>query len=159
MSLTGGTRTSAAGNAGDANGNYSFRGSIDAGLGNLVANVTTNATATTATISAATVSLQEPVVFTVAQGTTPTGVDLSIASLIKSFNTTTNSLTKAGNGLMALTGADLADVTLMMADYNLTAVAVTDAASNLVGAISVDDLLEALVPEDWRNRVEASSGV
>ena len=56
-------------------------------------------------------------------------------------------------------GADLADVTLMMADYNLTALAVTDNATNLVGAISVDDLLEALVPEDWRNRVEASSGV
>ena len=57
------------------------------------------------------------------------------------------------------TGADLADVTLMMADYNLTALAVTDAAGNLLGAISVDDLMEALVPEQWRNRVEASSGV
>ena len=56
-------------------------------------------------------------------------------------------------------GADLADVTLMMADYNLTALAVTDGASILIGAISVDDLMEALVPESWRNRVEASSGV
>jgi sporulation protein YlmC with PRC-barrel domain len=55
--------------------------------------------------------------------------------------------------------ADFADVTLMMADYNLTALAVTDRSGNLIGAISVDDLLEALVPEDWRNRVEASSGV
>src|ERR1700682_4879358 len=57
------------------------------------------------------------------------------------------------------TGADLADVTLMMADYNLTALGVTDAAGFLLGAISVDDLMEALVPEDWRARVEASSGV
>src|SRR5579864_1259062 len=56
-------------------------------------------------------------------------------------------------------GADLADVTLMMADYNLTALAVTDTTGSLIGAISVDDLLEALVPEDWRARVEASSGV
>jgi CBS domain-containing protein len=56
-------------------------------------------------------------------------------------------------------GADLADVSLMMADYNLTALAVTDTISNLVGAISVDDVLEALVPENWRSRVEASSGV
>jgi sporulation protein YlmC with PRC-barrel domain len=55
--------------------------------------------------------------------------------------------------------ADFADVTLMMADYNLTALAVTDRSGNLIGAISVDDLLEALVPEDWRNRAEASSGV
>ena len=56
-------------------------------------------------------------------------------------------------------GADFADVTLMMADYNLTSLAVTDNTGNLIGAVSVDDLLEALVPEDWRNRVEASSGV
>jgi sporulation protein YlmC with PRC-barrel domain len=55
--------------------------------------------------------------------------------------------------------ADFADVTLMMADYNLTALAVTDRSGNLIGAISVDDLLEALVPEDWRTRAEASSGV
>jgi CBS domain-containing protein/sporulation protein YlmC with PRC-barrel domain len=55
--------------------------------------------------------------------------------------------------------ADFADVTLLMADYNLTALAVTDAAGNLIGAISSDDVIEALVPEDWRNRVEASSGV
>lgn len=55
--------------------------------------------------------------------------------------------------------ADLADVTLMMADFNLTALAVTDSTGSLIGAISVDDLMEALVPEDWRNRVEASSGV
>ncbi|MEA2655162.1 MAG: hypothetical protein QOI23_527 [Chloroflexota bacterium] len=56
-------------------------------------------------------------------------------------------------------GADLTDVSMMMADYNLTALAVTDTTSVLVGAISVDDVLEALVPENWRNRVEASSGV
>ncbi|GAC1509109.1 MAG: CBS domain-containing protein [Candidatus Dormibacteraceae bacterium] len=55
--------------------------------------------------------------------------------------------------------ADFADVTLMMADYNLTALAVTERTGILIGAISVDDLLEALVPEGWRNRVEASSGV
>jgi len=57
------------------------------------------------------------------------------------------------------TGADFTDVTLMMADYNLTALGVTDGTGSLIGAISVDDLMEALVPEDWRNRVEASSGV
>jgi Mg/Co/Ni transporter MgtE len=55
--------------------------------------------------------------------------------------------------------ADFADVALMMADYNLTALAVVDAAGNLIGAISSDDVIESLVPEDWRNRVEASTGV
>jgi Mg/Co/Ni transporter MgtE len=56
-------------------------------------------------------------------------------------------------------GADFVDVVLMMADYNLTALGVVDGSRNLIGAISVDDLMEALVPEEWRNRVEASTGV
>ena len=56
-------------------------------------------------------------------------------------------------------GADLTDVALTMADYNLTAIAVTDAPGNLIGAISVDDLIKSLVPEDWRARAEASSGL
>jgi Mg/Co/Ni transporter MgtE len=55
--------------------------------------------------------------------------------------------------------ADITDVTLTMADYNLSALAVTDAADNLIGAISSDDVIEALVPEEWRARIEASSGV
>ena len=46
-----------------------------------------------------------------------------------------------------------------MADYNLTSLAVTDSAENLIGAISSDDVIEALVPEEWRARVEASTGV
>ena len=55
--------------------------------------------------------------------------------------------------------ADFADVALMMADYNLTALAVIDAAGNLIGAISSDDVIEPLIPEDWRDRAEASTGV
>jgi CBS domain-containing protein len=54
--------------------------------------------------------------------------------------------------------ADLPDVALLMTDFNLTAVAVTDSTDKLVGAISVDDLLEAMVPEEWRRRAEAGSG-
>jgi CBS domain-containing protein/sporulation protein YlmC with PRC-barrel domain len=54
--------------------------------------------------------------------------------------------------------ADVADVALLMTDFNLAAVAVTDEDGKLVGAISVDDLLETLVPTEWRRRAEASSG-
>ena len=55
--------------------------------------------------------------------------------------------------------ADFADVALMMADYNLTALAVVDAAGNLIGAVSSDDVIEQLIPDDWRQRAEASTGV
>ncbi len=57
------------------------------------------------------------------------------------------------------TGADVTDVTLTMADYNLIALAVTDAAGNLLGAVTADDVIEAIVPEEWRARLEASTGV
>src|SRR5437762_4055822 len=55
--------------------------------------------------------------------------------------------------------ADFADVALTMADYNLTALGVVDAAGNLIGAISFDDAIEPLIPEQWRDRAEASTGV
>jgi CBS domain-containing protein len=53
---------------------------------------------------------------------------------------------------------DLPEIALLMADYNLTVVPVIDRDGRLVGAISVDDLLEAILPDDWRRRAEASQG-
>jgi Mg/Co/Ni transporter MgtE len=53
---------------------------------------------------------------------------------------------------------DIEDVTVLMADYNLSALAVTDDADMLIGAISVDDLLEALLPQEWRRRADVSGG-
>jgi len=84
---------------------------------------------------------------------------LGVVDLLRSDPTTKVEDEGALVGLRVTAGADLTDVSMMMADYNLTALAVTDTTSTLVGAISVDDVLEALVPENWRNRVEASSGV
>jgi CBS domain-containing protein len=55
------------------------------------------------------------------------------------------------------TDADLPDIALHMTDFNLFAVGVTDDNDRLIGAISVDDLLDNIVPEEWRRRAEASS--
>lgn len=44
------------------------------------------------------------------------------------------------------------DVAVRLAAYNLTAVAVCDAAGRLVGAVTVDDIVERLLPVDWRER-------
>ncbi|GAC1328346.1 MAG: hypothetical protein NVS2B16_12750 [Chloroflexota bacterium] len=54
--------------------------------------------------------------------------------------------------------ADFTDVALLMADYNLTAAPVVDEENRLVGVISVDDVLESLIPEDWRRRAEGRTG-
>jgi Mg/Co/Ni transporter MgtE len=48
--------------------------------------------------------------------------------------------------------ADVVDVALLMADYNLMTVPVVDPENHLVGVITVDDILEATIPDDWRRR-------
>ena len=47
---------------------------------------------------------------------------------------------------------DVVDVTLLMADYNLMTVPVVDVDDQLLGVITVDDVLEATIPDDWRRR-------
>ena len=44
----------------------------------------------------------------------------------------------------------LGKVTRLLATYNLTALPVTDSERRLLGAVSADDVLDHLLPEDWR---------
>ncbi len=46
---------------------------------------------------------------------------------------------------------NLADVTRYLAAYNLVAAAVVDDNDRLIGAVSIDDVLDHLLPEDWRD--------
>ena len=47
---------------------------------------------------------------------------------------------------------DLPDVACLMTDFNLIALPVVDAEERPIGMIAVDDVLELLVPEEWRRR-------
>jgi Mg/Co/Ni transporter MgtE len=46
----------------------------------------------------------------------------------------------------------LAEITRRMATYNLVCMPVVDDHDRLVGAVTVDDLLDHLLPPDWRDR-------
>jgi CBS domain-containing protein len=50
---------------------------------------------------------------------------------------------------------DITDVAVLMTDYNLITIPVVDGERRLLGVITVDDVLEAVVPEDWRRREAA----
>jgi Mg/Co/Ni transporter MgtE len=57
-----------------------------------------------------------------------------------------------GDPVRVTAATDAVDVALLMADYNLMTVPVVDADDQLLGVITVDDVLEATIPDDWRRR-------
>jgi CBS domain-containing protein len=53
------------------------------------------------------------------------------------------------------TDADVMDVAVLMSDYNLVTIPVVDDERRLLGVITVDDILEVTLPDDWRRREAA----
>jgi CBS domain-containing protein len=51
----------------------------------------------------------------------------------------------------------LSEITQRMATYNLVGLAVVDDMDRLVGAVTVDDVLDHLLPHDWRDRDHAET--
>ncbi|MBV9445222.1 MAG: magnesium transporter [Streptosporangiaceae bacterium] len=50
---------------------------------------------------------------------------------------------------------DVVDVAVLMTDYNLITIPVVDDERRLLGVITVDDVLEVSLPDDWRRREAA----
>ena len=50
---------------------------------------------------------------------------------------------------------DVMDVAVLMTDYNLITIPVVDDERRLLGVITVDDVLEVTLPDDWRRREAA----
>jgi flagellar motility protein MotE (MotC chaperone) len=55
--------------------------------------------------------------------------------------------------------ASLRQVTQHLATYNLTAVPIVDAGYHLLGAVTVDDVLDHLLPDNWREEEVAGGAV
>jgi CBS domain-containing protein len=49
-------------------------------------------------------------------------------------------------------GTDVVDVAVLMSDYNLITIPVVGDDGRMIGVITVDDVLEVTLPEDWRRR-------
>ena len=54
--------------------------------------------------------------------------------------------------LSVSTDADLPEVARLMTDYNLTTLPVVDENERMVGIVTVDDVLELMLPNGWRRR-------
>ena len=51
--------------------------------------------------------------------------------------------------------SDLTDVAVLMADYDLHTIPVIDGEGQVLGVVTVDDVLKAIIPDDWRRREPA----
>jgi CBS domain-containing protein/sporulation protein YlmC with PRC-barrel domain len=81
---------------------------------------------------------------------------LSLTELVRAeANQTVSELVDDFNPSVT-TDADVPEVARLMSDYNLVAMPVLDADRRPVGIIAVDDVLELLVPEEWRWRAGAA---
>ena len=86
---------------------------------------------------------------------TPTGRFLGTVHIQRLLREPPSSLVSGlcDNGIGSLRpSAPLDEVTRHMATYNLVAAPITDEHDRLLGAVSVDDVLDHLLPEGWRER-------
>ncbi|HEU5035107.1 MAG TPA: CBS domain-containing protein [Mycobacteriales bacterium] len=92
---------------------------------------------------------------------TPTGKYLGIAHIQRLLREPPSSLVSGvvDNDIGPL-GPDcpLTEVTAYLATYNLVAVPIVDDADHLLGSVTVDDVLDHLLPEDWRERPTGETG-
>ncbi|MGO1583480.1 MAG: CBS domain-containing protein, partial [Actinomycetaceae bacterium] len=88
---------------------------------------------------------------------TPTGRFLGVVHLQRALREppTTPVGTLLDKDVDAVLPTDgLGKITRLLATYNLTALPVGDEDGRLLGAVSVDDVLDHLLPEDWREADE-----
>jgi CBS domain-containing protein len=80
---------------------------------------------------------------------------VSVVHLLKQEPTALLEAVKSPPPLVLAPADELSEVALRMADYDLTVAPVAEDDGTVIGIVTVDDLLEMMIPEDWRRRVEA----
>jgi CBS domain-containing protein len=80
---------------------------------------------------------------------------ISVVMLLKQQPTATLGKVMSAAPLALSPDDDLTEIAMHMADYDLTVAPVVDHDGRLLGIVTVDDLLELMIPDDWRRRVSA----
>lgn len=90
---------------------------------------------------------------------TPTGRYIGVAHIQRLLREPPSSLVSGvidSNSEALAPDTPLAEITHHLATYNLVAVPVVDENDHLLGAVTVDDVLDHLLPDDWRDRDRAT---
>ena len=80
-------------------------------------------------------------------------MDVSVSIAVVSRPETTAQVTRGAARLLTALGyAPLAEVTRYFAAYNLVAVPVIDDNDRLLGTVTVDDVIDHMLPDNWREQ-------
>jgi CBS domain-containing protein len=82
---------------------------------------------------------------------------VSLVTLLKQQSTALLADAKSAPPLTFEPDDELSEIATRMADYDLTVAPVVDAQGTVLGIVTVDDLLEMMIPDDWRRRAGALS--
>lgn len=80
---------------------------------------------------------------------------VSVVMLLKEELAAPLAEVKSSPSLTLAPDDDLSDIAIKMADYDLTVAPVVDTDGRPLGIVTVDDLLELMIPDDWRRRISA----
>jgi Mg/Co/Ni transporter MgtE len=80
---------------------------------------------------------------------------ISVVMLLKQQPSAPLAAVKSETPLTLAPDDDLTEIAMRMADYDLTVAPVVDGEGRVLGIVTVDDLLELMIPDDWRRRVSA----
>jgi Mg/Co/Ni transporter MgtE len=79
---------------------------------------------------------------------------VSLVALVQSAPDVTMETLADPNPVHVHPDADLPEITGAMSDYNLLVLPVLDHDDHLIGVLTIDDILEATIPPEWRRRRE-----
>jgi Mg/Co/Ni transporter MgtE len=82
----------------------------------------------------------------------------AVVTLLQTTPTTPLHAAAQPNPVRVHPHADLIEVTTLMADHNLLTLPVIDENQQIIGLITIDDVLEATIPHNWRHREHTPGG-